>query len=101
MIPTAPASIRLADPLSGGHGPGGGAQTLGLRAAARRLAARRSCARAIEREAVTRPPAGPGANAGARSSTRPPWAPTPGSRKHGARHQLAQRAAGARGRSRR
>ncbi len=32
------------------------------------------------RDAVTRPPARPGANAGARSSTRPPWAPTPGSR---------------------
>ena len=32
------------------------------------------------READTRPPARPGANAGASSSTRPPCAPTPGSR---------------------
>ena len=36
---------------------------------------------AMLRDAVTRPPAGPGANAGARSSIRPPWAPMPGSRK--------------------
>ena len=35
----------------------------------------------IERDAVTRPAAGCGAKAGPRSSTRPPCAPTPGSRK--------------------
>ena len=35
----------------------------------------------IERDAVTSPAAGWGAKAAARSSTRPPWAPTPGSRK--------------------
>ncbi len=37
------------------------------------------CAPAMLREAVIRPPARPGANAAARSSTRPPCAPTPGS----------------------
>src|SRR5204863_6249964 len=35
----------------------------------------------MEREEVTRPAAGCGSKAGPRSSTRPPWAPTPGSRK--------------------
>ncbi len=42
---------------------------------------RSACALTIEREAVTRPAAGCGSKAAARSSTRPPWAPTPGSRK--------------------
>ena len=54
------------------------------RAAAAAARGRRRASRAratMPREAVTRPPAGPGANAAARSSTRPPWAPTPGSRK--------------------
>ena len=38
------------------------------------------------------PAAGCGANAGPSSSTRPPCAPTPGSRKIGVRHQLAEAA---------
>ena len=58
------------------------------RAAARPRRARRRRARpppaswalAIERDALTSPPARPGANAGARSATEPPCAPIPGSR---------------------
>ena len=50
------------------------------RAASAGASPRARCAPAMLREARPSPPARPGANAAARSSTRPPCAPTPGSR---------------------